>query len=101
MRERGSVGGHMVGTALARDDRAVPGPDPEPAAVMPVWAFEPEGGSDHVLVRSARLWGDRPVRRGAARRRRRPPGAGAAGARTVRPLGRHGAYVVFAAAAPA
>jgi hypothetical protein len=24
---------------------------------MPVWAFEPEGGSDDVLVSSARLWG--------------------------------------------
>jgi hypothetical protein len=52
---RGAVGAHMVGTGLAGGDRAAPGPGPEPAAVMPVWAFEPEGGSGDVLVSSAVL----------------------------------------------
>jgi hypothetical protein len=54
---RASIGAHVVDAAMAARDRFVPGSDPEPAAVMPVWGFEPEGGSEDVLVSSARLWG--------------------------------------------
>jgi hypothetical protein len=32
-------------------------PDPVPAAAMPVWRFEPEGGSEDALLSSATLWG--------------------------------------------
>jgi hypothetical protein len=114
---RGSVGAHLVGTGLAGDERAAPGPDPEPAAVMPVWAFEPEGGSDDVLVSSARLWGtdllvealrveddDHPEPAATVRERFRRWANAAGGGRalaTTRLPGRDGAYVVFAAAAPA
>jgi hypothetical protein len=34
-----------------------PNLDPAPATIMPVWAFEPQGPTDDVLISSARLWG--------------------------------------------
>jgi hypothetical protein len=114
---RGSIGAHLVGTALAWSDCPVPGPDPEPAAVMPVWAFEPEDGSDDVLISSARLWGtdlfvealrveddDHPEPVPSVRERfTRWIAAAGQGETpmTVRLPGRDGAYVIFAAAAPA
>ena len=101
---------------LARCDEA-PGPDPEPAAVMPVWAFEPEDGSGDVLLSSAKLWGadllvealrveddDDPTPVPAVRERFRRWADAAGGGRalsTTRLPGREGSYVIFAAAAPA
>ncbi len=53
---RDSVGAHIVEAALAAGGRSLPGGEPAPAAVMPVWAFEPEGGSKDAPLSSARLW---------------------------------------------
>jgi hypothetical protein len=52
---RTTIGAPIVDAALAAGDSYVSGSDPAPAAVMPVWEFEPEGGSGDVLVSSARL----------------------------------------------
>ncbi len=84
---------------------------------MPVWAFEPEGGSDDVLLSSARLWGsdllvealrvaddDDPQPVAAVRdrfRRWADAAGGRAALKTTRLPGRDGSYVIFAAAAPA
>jgi hypothetical protein len=54
---RQSVGAPIVDAFLTASDEASAGREPAPAAVIPVWAFEPEGGSDDVLLSSARLWG--------------------------------------------
>jgi hypothetical protein len=114
---RRSIGAHIVDTFLTASEEASARRDPAPAAVMPVWAFEPEGETDDVLVRSARLWGldllvealrveddddPRPVAPVRERFRRWAEAAGGrAELKTTRLPGREGSYVVFAAAAPA
>jgi len=113
---RASVGATVVDAALAARDSVVRGSDPEPAAVMPVWEFEPEDGSDDVLLSSARLWGsdlmvealrveseDDPTPVTSVRDRfARWADAAGKGSElsTVRLPGRDGYYVLFAAAAP-
>jgi len=84
---------------------------------MPVWPFEPEGGSAEVLLSSARLWGTdllvealrveedddpTPVPSLRDRFRRWTAAAGQEGKlKTRRLTDRAGCYVLFAAAAPA
>jgi hypothetical protein len=51
---RTAVGSQIVDLALAT---VSPGEKPAPAVLMPVWAFEPEGESDDVLLSSGTLWG--------------------------------------------
>jgi hypothetical protein len=114
---RASVGAPFADAALAASERSVPSIEPPPAAVMPVWAFEPEGGSEDALLSSAKLWGtdllvealrveddDVPVPLASVRLRFERC-AGAAGStralKTVRLPRRDGSYVLFAAAAPA
>jgi hypothetical protein len=112
----GSIGAHVV-DALVGGDRVEPDREPAPAAVMPVWAFEPEGPTDDVLLSSARLWGsdlfvealrvqddDAPVPVPSVRDRFRRWVDAAGSDRspsTTRLPGRDGSYVIFAAAAPA
>ena len=113
---RASLGDHVVRAALAA---AEAGPcsssDPWPAAVMPVWAFEPEGRGEDVLLSSARLWGvdlllealrvegdDDPQPVSAVRERfgRWIAAAGRhQGVHPVRLPGRGGSYAVFASPA--
>jgi hypothetical protein len=114
---RASVGAHIVEAALAAGGPAVPGLEPEPAALMPVWAFEPEDGGEDVLLSSARLWNtdllvealrvvdeDDPAPVPSVRGRFNC-WADASGQdrrlKTVRLPGRGGSYVLFAAAAAA
>jgi len=113
---RASVGAHIVEAALAGASPGV-GSGPAPAAIMPVWAFEPEGGSEDALLSSARLWNtdllveaprveddDDPAPVPSVRDRfdRWAAAAGQGGKlKTVRLPGRDGSYVIFAAAAPA
>src|SRR5271166_2326065 len=52
-----TIGSPIADAALAATARSVPAIDPAPAAVMPVWPFEPEGGGGDALLSSARLWG--------------------------------------------
>jgi hypothetical protein len=54
---RATIGSPLADAALAATARSVPAIDPAPAAVMPVWPFEPEGGGGDALLSSARLWG--------------------------------------------
>src|SRR5271166_3931425 len=54
---RTTIGTPIADAALAAGERCVPAVDPAPAAVMPVWPFEPEGGSEDAMLSSARLWG--------------------------------------------
>ncbi len=98
-------------------ERSVPAGDPAPAAVVPVWPFEPERGGGDALLSSARLCGvdllvealrvegdddPTPVPFVRDRFRRWADAAGHGGRRkTMRLPGRDGCYVVFAAAAPA
>jgi hypothetical protein len=112
---RATIGSPIADLALAATARSVPAIDPAPAAVMPVWPFEPEGGD--ALLSSARLWGvdllvealrveddDDPTPVPAVRDRfRRWTDASGHGGRlkTPRLPGRGGCFVVFAAAAPA
>lgn len=42
---RVSIGGPFADAALASAERSMPSIEPAPAAVMPVWAFEPEDGA--------------------------------------------------------
>jgi len=114
---RASVGAHIVEAALAAGGPAVPGIEPAPAAVMPVWAFEPDRGSEDAPLSSAKLWntdllvealrveGDDDPTPVPSVRQRFDRWADAAGAgrklATVRLPGRGGSYVLFAAAAPA
>ncbi len=114
---RQSIGAHIVNAFLTASDEASGRGEPVPAAVMPVWAFEPEGGSDDILVSSARLWGSdllvealrveddddpRPVASVRDRFLRWTAAAGGRAAlKTTRLPGRDGTYVIFAAAAPA
>jgi hypothetical protein len=51
---RSALGDQIVDLALATDS---PGERPAPAVLMPVWAFEPEGDSEDVLLSSGTLWG--------------------------------------------
>jgi hypothetical protein len=55
-RLRTSVGAPFADAALAAAERSVASIEPAPAAAMPVWAFEPDGESEDVLLSSARLW---------------------------------------------
>jgi hypothetical protein len=82
---------------------------------MPVWAFEPEGETEDVLLSSGMLWGadlliealrvegdDNPVPVPAVRDRFLRWAEAAGGRRnltTVRPPGCEGSYVLFASAA--
>jgi len=54
---RATIGPPIADAVLAAAERSGPSGDPAPAAVMPVWQFEPEAGSRDVLLSSARLWG--------------------------------------------
>ena len=54
---RATIGSPIADAALAATARSVPAIVPAPAAVMPVWPFEPEGGGGDALLSSARLWG--------------------------------------------
>ena len=83
---------------------------------MPVWPFEPEGGSGDVMLSSATLWGvdllvealrveddddPTPVPAVRDRFRRWADAAGHGGKlKTTRLPGRSGCYLLFAAAAP-
>jgi hypothetical protein len=103
--------------ALAAAERSVPSSDPAPIAVMPVWPFEPEGGNGDVLLSSARLWNvgllvealrvegdDDPTPVLSVRDRFRRWAEAAGQGEKLKPTrlhGRHGCYVLFAAAAPA
>ena len=113
---RATIGAPIADAALAAAEREVPPAEPAPAAVMPVWAFEPEDGNGDALLSSANLWGtdllvealrveddDDPTPVPSVRERfRRWADAAGKGARlkTVRMLGHDGCYVLFAAAAP-
>ena len=114
---RASIGAPFADAALAAAESSVPSFDPAPAAVRQVWAFEPKGPSDAVLISSARLWGsdlfvealrveddDAPVPVEPVRERfaRWVAVAGIGPAlKTMRIPGRDGSYVIFAAGAPA
>jgi hypothetical protein len=92
-----------------------PGDKPTPAVLMPVWAFDPEGKSDIVLVSSGTLCGtdiqfealrveddDNPEPVPAVRDRFTRWGDAAGGRRrltTTRLPGYDGSYVMFASAA--
>src|SRR5580658_8219146 len=54
---RTTIGTPIADAALSAAERSVPAGDPAPAALMPVWPFEPEGGSGDALLSSARLRG--------------------------------------------
>ncbi len=112
---RQTVGAHFVDAALLARGPPPVGSDPEPAAVMPVWAFEPEGNGADVLISSGRLWGadlllealrvesdDDPVPMPSVRARyarwNEAAGAGSSLKTTELP-GRRGAYAIFAAPA--
>lgn len=113
---RASVGAHIVDAALAARHQPMGGGDPPPAAVMQVWAFEPEGGNEVVLLSSARLWGadlfvealrvaddDDPAPMPSVRTRFARWAEAAGAGRPLSPVrlsGRDGSYVVFAASAP-
>jgi hypothetical protein len=113
---RTSVGAHIV-DALVGADRTEPDREPNPVAIMPVWTFEPEVGSEDALLSSARLWNTDllvealrvedaddpvPVRSVRSRFDRWAAAAGKGDKlKTVRLPGRDSSYVVFAAAAPA
>ena len=53
---RAALGAPFADAALAAAERTAPDPEPPPAALMPVWAFEPDGGSEDALLSSATLW---------------------------------------------
>jgi hypothetical protein len=50
---RATLGSQIADLALAT---APPIGNPAPAALMPVWAFEPEGETEDVLLSSGMLW---------------------------------------------
>jgi hypothetical protein len=113
---RASIGGHIVEAALTGASPGV-GSEPAPVAIMPVWAFEPAGGSEDALLSSARLWNTDLLVEGLrveddddpapvpSVRDRFDRWTAAAGhgkkLKTVRLPGRDGSYVILAAAAPA
>ena len=114
---RATIGSPIADAALAASERSVPRSDPVPIAVIPVWPFEPEGGSADAPLGSARVWGtdllvealqveddDDPTPAPSMRDRfRRWADAAGHGGRlkTTRLPGRGGWYVLFASAAPA
>lgn len=110
---RGAFGEHVVNAAL------VPGPAAQaelPVAIMPVWAFLPEGEGEDVLLSSGRLWGtdlliealrveddDDPAPVVSVRERHEAWTKATPGnrhPRAARMPGRAGSYAIFAAAAP-
>jgi hypothetical protein len=107
----------LADAALAAAERSVSAAEPAAAALMPVWAFEPDGGSEDVLLSSVTLWNvnllidalrvdddDHPVPVPAVRERFQRWVAAAGSGPTLatsRLPGRDGSYVIFAAAAPA
>ena len=113
---RGAVGAHFVDAAVGAAAGFGRGSDPDPAAVMAVWAFEKGDCGEDVLLGSARLWNsdfllealkieddDKPVPVPAVRDRydRWVTAAGAGRlVRATRVPGFSGAYAIFAAAAP-
>ena len=113
---RATLGAPFADAALAAAERTAPDPEPAPVALMPVYAFEPDGGSEDALLSSATLWNgnllvealrveddDDPTPVPSVRDRfGRWAGAAGAGRRltTTRLPGREGSYVLFAAAAP-
>ena len=113
---RASLGAPFADAALAAAERTAPDPEPPPVALMPVWAFEPDGGSEDALLSSATLWNgnllvealrveddDDPTPVPSVRERfDRWVRAARTGRRltTMRLPGREGSYVLFAAAAP-
>ncbi|HLB98015.1 MAG TPA: hypothetical protein VJK90_10155, partial [Acetobacteraceae bacterium] len=50
---RATIGSPIADAALAAAERSIPASDPAPAAVMPVWPFEPDPGNGDVLLSSA------------------------------------------------
>jgi hypothetical protein len=114
---RATIGSPIADAALSAAERCVPATDPPPVAVMPVWEFDPDGGSEDALLSSARLWGvdllvealrvededdPAPVPAVRERFRRWTDAAGQAERlKAARLPGRDGFYVLFAAAAPA
>jgi hypothetical protein len=114
---RATIGSPIADAALAAAERSIPASDPAPAAVMPVWPFEPDPGNGDVLLSSARLWGtdllvealrveddDDPTPVPSVRERfRRWADAARQGGKlkAARLPGHGGCFVVFAAAAPA
>lgn len=113
---RASLGAPFADAVLAAAERTAPDREPPPAALMPVWSFEPEAGSEDALLSSATLWNSdllvealrvaddddaTPVLSVRERFDRRA-GAARAGRRlaTVRLPGREGSNVLFASAAP-
>jgi hypothetical protein len=53
---RATISTPLADAALAAAERSVPAAEPAPAALMPVWEFEAEHGSEDVLLSSATLW---------------------------------------------
>ena len=53
---RASLGAPFADAALAAAERTAPDREPPPAALMPAWSFEPDGGSEDALLSSATLW---------------------------------------------
>jgi hypothetical protein len=114
---RATIGAPIADAAIAAAERSAPAAEPAPAALMPVWAFESDGGTEDVLLSSAKLWNvnllvealrveddDDPVPVASVRERfgRWVAAAGTdAALATSRLPGRDGCYVIFAAAAPA
>ena len=110
------LGAPFAGAALAAAERTAPDREPPPAALMPVWSFEPDGGSEDALLSSATLWNsnllvealrvadddDPPPVPSVRERFDRWAGVARAGQRLamVRLPGREGSYVLFASAAP-
>ena len=116
---RRSVGGHIIDAALHGEKMPAPSGG-RPCALMPIWRFEPESHgvpAADILLSSGRLWGadvvieavrvegdNAPTPAPAAQHRfdRWILAAGGARSRqTVFPPGHDGAFVLFAAAAPA
>ena len=112
---RAALGTPFADAALAAARTALD-PEPPPAALTPVWTFEPDGGCEGALLTSATLRNsnllvealrvaddDDPTPVPSVRDRfDRWVGAAGAGRKltTTRLPGRGGSYVLFAAAAP-
>jgi len=88
---RATLGAPFADAALAAAERTAP--DPAPIALVPVYAFEPEGGSEDALLNSATLWNRNLLVETLGVEADDDP-------TPVRLPGRDGSYVLFAAAAP-